>query len=66
MSPDDLRIDGARLWARLQELGQIGAIEGPNGEHGCARLALTDVDREGRDLVVGWMGGGDRRRASVG
>ena len=56
MSPDDLRIDGARLWARLQELGQIGAIEGPNGEHGCARLALTDVDREGRDLVVGWMG----------
>ncbi len=56
MSPDDLRIDGGRLWARLQELGQIGAIEGPNGEHGCARLALTDVDREGRDLVVGWMG----------
>ncbi len=36
-------------------LGEIGAIEGPNGEHGCARLALTDADREGRDLVVGWM-----------
>jgi N-carbamoyl-L-amino-acid hydrolase len=53
---DDLRIDGRRLWARLQELGRIGAIEGPNGEQGCARLALTDVDREGRDLVVGWMG----------
>jgi N-carbamoyl-L-amino-acid hydrolase len=53
---DDLRIDGRRLWARLQELGRIGAIEGPNGEHGCARLALTDADREARDLVVGWMG----------
>ena len=22
---------------------------------GCARLALTDADRDGRDLVVGWM-----------
>src|SRR5204863_6018161 len=26
-----------------------------NGERGSARLALTDADREGRDLVVGWM-----------
>ena len=51
----DLRVDGARLWARLQELGEIGAIEGPNGERGCARLALTDADRAGRDLVSGWM-----------
>ncbi|MDQ3469074.1 MAG: allantoate amidohydrolase [Actinomycetota bacterium] len=51
----DLRVDGARLWARLVELGEIGAIEGPHGELGCARLALTDADRAGRDLVVGWM-----------
>jgi N-carbamoyl-L-amino-acid hydrolase len=43
------------LWARLVELGEIGAIKGPNGEEGCARLALTDADRAGRDLVVGWM-----------
>jgi beta-ureidopropionase / N-carbamoyl-L-amino-acid hydrolase len=53
---EDLRVDGGRLWARIVELGEVGAINGPNGEQGCARLALTDADREGRDLVVGWMG----------
>ena len=52
---EDLRVDGARLWDRLVELGEIGAIKGPNGEQGCARLALTDADRQGRDLVVSWM-----------
>jgi len=51
----DLRVDGERLWQRLEALGEIGAVHGPNGERGCARLALTDVDREGRDLVVSWM-----------
>jgi len=51
----ELRVDGARLWGRLQELGEVGAVHGPNGEHGCARLALTAADGEGRDLVVGWM-----------
>ena len=45
-------IDGRRLLARLDELAQIGAIEGTQG---CARLALTDEDRAGRDLVVAWM-----------
>ncbi|MGB8861795.1 MAG: Zn-dependent hydrolase [Ilumatobacteraceae bacterium] len=55
MSHEALRVDGARLWARLEALGEIGAVIGPAGEHGCARLALTDADREGRDLVVGWM-----------
>jgi N-carbamoyl-L-amino-acid hydrolase len=52
---NDLRIDGDRLWRRLEALGEIGAVLGPNGERGCARLALTDVDRDGRDLVVAWM-----------
>ena len=51
----DLRIDGKRLWSRLMELGEVGEILGPDGEHGCCRLALTDADRRGRDLVVGWM-----------
>lgn len=51
----DLRVDGARLVSRLDALGAIGAVHGPNGEFGCARLALTDADRDGRDLVVGWM-----------
>ena len=51
----DLRIDTARLLGRIDELGQIGRIDGPNGEWGNARLALTDDDRAGRDLVVTWM-----------
>jgi N-carbamoyl-L-amino-acid hydrolase len=52
---DQLRVDGDRLWGRLAALGEVGAIHGPNGERGTARLALTDADRDGRDLVVGWM-----------
>jgi len=50
-----LRVDAARLRGRLDDLGDVGAIVGPNGERGCARLALTDADRDGRDLVVTWM-----------
>ncbi len=50
-----LRIDIDRLAARIEALGEIGAVHGPNGERGCARLALTDADRDGRDLVVTWM-----------
>jgi N-carbamoyl-L-amino-acid hydrolase len=46
-----LRLDDRRLLGALDELAAIGAIEGG----GCARLALTDEDRAGRDLVVGWM-----------
>ncbi len=46
-----LRINGERLLRRLWELGQVGALEGG----GVCRLALTDADREGRDLVVRWM-----------
>ena len=52
---EDLRVDGGRLWNRLVELGELGAIKGPSGEEGCCRLALTDADRQGRDLVVSWM-----------
>ena len=48
----DLRIDCHRLVSRLMALGEIGAIDGTTG---CARLALTDEDRAGRDLVVTWM-----------
>ena len=51
----DLRIDIARLLQRIEALGEVGAVHGPNGERGCARLALTDADRDGRDLVVSWM-----------
>jgi N-carbamoyl-L-amino-acid hydrolase len=55
MTPADLRVDAGRLLRRIDELGQIGRIDGPDGAWGCARLALTDADREGRDLVVTWM-----------
>ncbi|MDG1368278.1 MAG: M20 family metallo-hydrolase [Acidimicrobiales bacterium] len=48
----DLRIDIDRLIERLAALAEIGAI---HGTEGCARLALTDEDRAGRDLVVSWM-----------
>jgi N-carbamoyl-L-amino-acid hydrolase len=47
---NNLRIQGERLWDSLMELAQIGAT--PKG--GVKRLALTDLDRQGRDLVVGW------------
>jgi N-carbamoyl-L-amino-acid hydrolase len=45
-----LRIDGARLWQSLMDLAQIGAT--PKG--GVCRIALTDLDRQGRDLFVRW------------
>ncbi|MEQ8842135.1 MAG: Zn-dependent hydrolase [Acidimicrobiales bacterium] len=47
-----LRVDIDRLVGRLAALAEIGAI---TGTEGCARLALTDEDRAGRDLVVAWM-----------
>ena len=50
-----LRIDGDRLMRRIHELGELGAIRGAKGEPGSARLALTDDDRDGRDLVRTWM-----------
>jgi len=51
----DLRVDGSRLHARIAALHEIAPISGPGGEPGNARLALTDADREGRDLVRAWM-----------
>ena len=47
---DALRINGERLWASLMELAQIGAT--PKG--GVCRLTLTDLDKQGRDLVLRW------------
>jgi beta-ureidopropionase / N-carbamoyl-L-amino-acid hydrolase len=51
VSVDGLAVSLPRLRARLDALAEIGPIEGG----GNARLALTDDDRSGRDLVVGWM-----------
>lgn len=51
-SPDTLSVHRDRLVQRLLSLGEIGAIAGTTG---CARLALTDADKAGRDLVLTWM-----------
>lgn len=52
----ELTIDGDRLWDSLAALGGIGAYEDvATGLVGVRRLALTDADRDGRDLVVGWF-----------
>jgi N-carbamoyl-L-amino-acid hydrolase len=45
-----LRINGRRLWDSLMALAKIGAT--PKG--GVCRLALTELDRQGRDLFVQW------------
>ena len=45
-----MEINGTRLWDSLMELARIGGT--PKG--GVCRLALTDLDKQGRDLVTGW------------
>jgi beta-ureidopropionase / N-carbamoyl-L-amino-acid hydrolase len=47
---DELRIDGERLWGSLMQLASIGAT----AKGGVCRLALSDLDKQGRDLVLGW------------
>lgn len=47
----DLTVNQDRLYQSLMELAKIGAT--PKG--GNCRLALTELDGQGRDLVVGWF-----------
>jgi N-carbamoyl-L-amino-acid hydrolase len=47
---NELRVNGDRLWSSLMELAKIGAT----AKGGVKRLTLTDLDKQGRDLVVGW------------
>lgn len=47
----DIRIDGRRLRQSIEAMARIGAT--PGG--GVNRLALTDADREARDLLVNWL-----------
>jgi N-carbamoyl-L-amino-acid hydrolase len=44
-------INSERMIARIEALAAIERRE----DGSCCRLALTDADRKGRDLVVGWM-----------
>lgn len=50
-SVTDVHINNNRLLQHINELGRIGALDGG----GVCRLALTDEDRQGRDMVVTWM-----------
>jgi len=45
------KVSQAHLLGNITALAEIGAID----DGGCARLALTDEDKAGRDLVTGWM-----------
>ncbi len=45
------RVNANRLLDRLRRLAEVGATVGG----GVTRLALTDEDRAGRDLLVSWM-----------
>jgi len=45
-----IRVDGQRLWNSIMAIGEIG----PGQHGGSCRLALTDEDRDGRDLFIRW------------
>ena len=47
---DGLSVDGARLWASLMDMAQIGATHAG----GCNRQALTEEDQAGRALFRSW------------
>jgi beta-ureidopropionase / N-carbamoyl-L-amino-acid hydrolase len=46
-----IRVNASRLWESLMDLATLGAT--PKG--GVSRLALTDLDRQARDRVAGWL-----------
>ena len=45
-----IRINGMRLWDSLMVMAEIGATQ----RGGCNRQALTDEDKQGRDLFTNW------------
>lgn len=45
-----IKINQQRLWDSLMLMGEIGGTE----KGGSCRLALTDLDRQARDLFVSW------------
>ena len=47
---EQLRVNGQRLWDSIMTMAEIG----PGEEGGSCRLALTDEDKQGRDLFIGW------------
>lgn len=53
MSVSDLRINKSRLWQSLETMAEKGAT--PDG--GVCRLALSEADKESRDLFCDWLRG---------
>ncbi len=51
METNKLRVNGKRLQGTLETMAKIGAT--PNG--GVQRLALSDEDKQARDLFVKWL-----------
>jgi beta-ureidopropionase / N-carbamoyl-L-amino-acid hydrolase len=51
LTNSNLRINGDRLLSRLMTLAKIG----DTGDGGARRLALSDEDKQGRDLLVSWL-----------
>ena len=45
-----LTINDDRLWQSLMTLARIGATD----KGGVCRLALTDLDRQGREVFIRW------------
>ena len=43
-------VDQERLWSSLMEMAQIGATD----KGGCNRQALTELDAQGRNLLIKW------------
>ncbi len=46
----NIQVNGDRLWQSLMEMAKIGAT----AKGGVCRLALTDLDKEGRELFISW------------
>lgn len=46
----NLRVNSERLWESIMQMAKIGATT----KGGCNRQALTNLDKQGRDLFVKW------------
>ncbi|WP_286238066.1 Zn-dependent hydrolase [Neptuniibacter halophilus] len=46
----NIKTNQQRLWDSLMQMGEIGGTE----KGGCCRLALTDLDKQARDLFIKW------------
>ena len=46
----NIQVNGDRLWRSLMEMAKIGATE----KGGVCRLALSDLDKAGRELFIRW------------